>query len=79
MQIWFDGGYSSSQQEKIESLLEETQPQAVIFNGCDTDGNCLSANSSECTVCHTSDSYLRPLVRWIGTEEGQAPEENWST
>ncbi|KAK5788652.1 hypothetical protein VI817_009610 [Penicillium citrinum] len=54
-EIWFDGGYSSSQQDKIEALLEENQPQAVIFNGCDTD------------------------VRWIGTEEGRAPEENWST
>ncbi|OQE22293.1 hypothetical protein PENSTE_c010G06341 [Penicillium steckii] len=62
-EIWFDGGYSSSQQYKIEALLEANQPQAVIFNGCDTDGNCLSANS----------------IRWIGTEEGQAPEENWST
>ncbi|KXG51082.1 Glycoside hydrolase, family 29 [Penicillium griseofulvum] len=62
-EIWFDGGYSSSQKDKIETLLKETQPQAVIFNGCDTGGTCVSANP----------------VRWIGTETGEAPEENWST
>ncbi|KAJ5281999.1 Glycoside hydrolase family 29 [Penicillium angulare] len=54
---------NSSQKDKIQALLEETQPQAVIFNGCDTNGTCLSENS----------------IRWIGTEAGQAPEENWST
>ncbi|KAJ5972570.1 Glycoside hydrolase family 29 [Penicillium vulpinum] len=59
-EIWFDGGYSSSQKDQIESLLQETQPQAVIFNGCDTDGTCVSANP----------------IRWIGTELGEAPEEN---
>ncbi|KAJ5174046.1 Glycoside hydrolase family 29 [Penicillium coprophilum] len=62
-EIWFDGGYSSDQKDKIETLLQETQPQAVIFNGCDTDGTCVSANP----------------IRWIGTELGEAPEENWST
>ncbi|KAJ5090524.1 Glycoside hydrolase family 29 [Penicillium argentinense] len=80
-EIWFDGGYSSSQQEKVETLLESTQPQAVIFNGCDTDGNCLSANSSKrnpIPILRVS-SQLTITVRWIGTEEGQAPEENWST
>ncbi|KAJ5794327.1 Glycoside hydrolase family 29 [Penicillium paradoxum] len=62
-EIWFDGGYSASQKDKIESLLQETQPQAVIFGGCGTDGTCVSANS----------------IRWIGTEAGEAPEENWSS
>ena len=47
-QIWFDGGYDATQQDKIESLLAADQPQAVIFNGCDVNGTCLSANSSEC-------------------------------
>lgn len=47
IKIWFDGGYSSSQKDKIENLLQETQPQAVIFNGCDTDGTCLSGNPSK--------------------------------
>lgn len=23
--------------------------------------------------------YLHTQVRWIGTEEGKAPEDNWST
>lgn len=46
-QIWFDGGYSSSQKERIETLLHETQPQAVIFNGCDTDGSCLTNHPSQ--------------------------------
>ncbi|CAL5869268.1 uncharacterized protein PFLUO_LOCUS3496 [Penicillium psychrofluorescens] len=62
-EIWFDGGYSATQQNKIQGLLEEKQPQAVIFNGCETNGTCISQNS----------------IRWIGTETGQAPEENWST
>ncbi|KAJ6023727.1 Glycoside hydrolase family 29 [Penicillium herquei] len=62
-EIWFDGGYSSSQKERVETLLQETQPQAVVFNACETNGTCLTANS----------------IRWIGVETGQAPEENWST
>ncbi|UNI23119.1 hypothetical protein JDV02_008957 [Purpureocillium takamizusanense] len=62
-EIWFDGGYSSAQMGKIEDLLQKHQSQAVIFNGCQENGTCVSANS----------------VRWIGTEMGQAPEENWST
>ncbi|OAQ78051.1 alpha-L-fucosidase [Purpureocillium lilacinum] len=62
-EIWFDGGYSSAQMGKIEDLLQEHQSQAVIFNGCQENGTCVSANS----------------VRWIGTEMGEAPEENWST
>ncbi|KAK3186061.1 hypothetical protein K4F52_005285 [Lecanicillium sp. MT-2017a] len=62
-EIWFDGGYTGSQRGKIQSLLEQYQPQAVIIIGCQEDGTCVSGNS----------------VRWIGTEEGHAPEENWST
>lgn len=38
--------------DKIEALLQEYQPQACIFNSCDTNGTCLSANA----------------IRWIGTE-----------
>lgn len=49
--------------ESLIELLETYQPQAAIFNGCDTEGTCVSANS----------------VRWIGNEDGEAPEENWST
>lgn len=48
---------------RIESLLHELQPQAVIFNGCDVNGTCVSSNS----------------IRWIGNEDGEAPVENWST
>ncbi|RJE17814.1 hypothetical protein PHISCL_09851 [Aspergillus sclerotialis] len=62
-EIWFDGGYSATQKDKIQSLLQEKQPQAVIFGACDNNGTCISPNS----------------IRWIGTEEGRAPEENWST
>jgi hypothetical protein len=44
-QIWFDGGYSSIQQAKLQNLLTELQPQAVIFNACDVEtGECLSDN-----------------------------------
>jgi hypothetical protein len=35
---------------KIETLLQTYQPQAVIFNGCDTNGTCLTGNSSECKL-----------------------------
>lgn len=50
--LWFDGGYSASQMDKIEALLQQYQPQACIFNSCDTNGTCLSSNA----------------IRWIGTE-----------
>lgn len=49
--------------EKIEELLQEHQPHACIFNSCDTEGSCLSANA----------------IRWIGTESGLPNEEIWST
>jgi alpha-L-fucosidase len=32
---------------KIEDLLQSLQPQAVIFNGCDTNGTCVTANSGK--------------------------------
>ncbi|KAM3510810.1 hypothetical protein MY11210_005531 [Beauveria gryllotalpidicola] len=62
-EIWFDGGYSGDQKDRIQSLLQKTQPNAVIFNGCQDDGSCVSDNS----------------IRWIGNELGHAEEENWST
>ncbi|KAI3396519.1 hypothetical protein diail_12139, partial [Diaporthe ilicicola] len=62
-ELWFDGGYSASQRAKIEELLRELQPQACIFNSCDTAGTCISANA----------------IRWIGTESGLPDEEIWST
>ncbi|RDW90969.1 hypothetical protein BP5796_02134 [Coleophoma crateriformis] len=63
-EIWFDGGYSTAQQTKFQNLLADLQPQAVVFNACDvTTGECLTNNS----------------VRWVGTESGEAPLENWST
>ncbi|KAL1853576.1 hypothetical protein Daus18300_011781 [Diaporthe australafricana] len=62
-ELWFDGGYSASQMTKIEDLLQKLQPQACIFNSCDTAGNCISANA----------------VRWIGTESGLPNQEIWST
>ena len=48
---------------KIEELLQRLQPQACIFNSCDTDGTCISANA----------------IRWIGTESGLPNQEIWST
>ncbi|KAJ0120961.1 Alpha-L-fucosidase 1 [Diaporthe amygdali] len=62
-ELWFDGGYSASQRAKIEELLQELQPQACIFNSCDTAGTCISANA----------------IRWIGTETGLPNQEIWST
>lgn len=49
--------------DKIEALLQEHQPQACVFNSCDTNGTCLSANA----------------IRWIGTETGLPDQEIWST
>ncbi|ATY67468.1 glycoside hydrolase family 29 [Cordyceps militaris] len=62
-EIWFDGGYSGDQRDRIQTLLQKTQPNAVIFNGCQDDGTCVSDKS----------------IRWIGNELGHAEEENWST
>ncbi|KAJ3471967.1 hypothetical protein NLG97_g11405 [Lecanicillium saksenae] len=62
-EIWFDGGYSGEQKERIQALLHKAQPDAVIFNGCQDDGTCVSDKS----------------IRWIGNELGHAEEENWST
>ena len=44
-QIWFDGGYTGTQRSNIQELLKRHQPQAVIFNGCQEDGTCVSENS----------------------------------
>ena len=63
LQIWIDGGYSDTQKDRLIELLQTYQSGASVFNGCDTDGTCVSESS----------------VRWIGNEEGDAPEENWST
>lgn len=60
LQLWFDGGYSASQMEKIEALLQQYQPQANIFNSCDTDGTCISSNA----------------IRWIGTESEYLSSSN---
>ncbi|KAF3766425.1 family 29 glycoside hydrolase [Cryphonectria parasitica EP155] len=62
-ELWFDGGYSESQTEQLQDLLQEYQPQACIFNSCTTNGTCLSSNA----------------IRWIGTETGLSDEEIWST
>ena len=62
-EIWFDGGYSVDQLAALHQLLLAHQPHAAIFNGCDTNGTCVQ-NAS---------------VRWIGTEDGQAPDPTWST
>ncbi|PSR78417.1 glycoside hydrolase family 29 protein [Coniella lustricola] len=66
-ELWFDGGYSESQVEQIQDLLQAYQPQAVVFNSCTTttgvNGTCLSANA----------------IRWVGTETGLPGIEIWST
>ncbi|OAQ58196.1 glycoside hydrolase family 29 protein [Pochonia chlamydosporia 170] len=62
-EIWFDGSYLDSQIGGIKSLLEAHQSQAVGFNGCTAQGRCVIANPA----------------RWIGNEDGNAPEENWSS
>ncbi|TWU72695.1 hypothetical protein ED733_003751 [Metarhizium rileyi] len=62
-EIWFDGGVSVAQRDAIQKLLRSKQPQAVVFNGCDDNGSCVTDHP----------------VRWIGNEMGSAPEENWST
>lgn len=80
-QIWFDGGYSTTQQTTYMDLLAELQPEAVIFNACDvTTGECLTENSGKWSSQFVPVSKLIVcLVRWVGTESGEAPIENWST
>ncbi|KAI1331521.1 family 29 glycoside hydrolase [Xylariaceae sp. FL0255] len=63
LKLWFDGGYSASQEEQIHDLLLEYQPQACIFNSCTTNGTCISSNA----------------IRWIGTETGLPGIEIWSS
>ena len=62
-EIWFDGGYNSDQLAALQRLLQSHQPHAAIFNGCQSNGTCVQETS----------------VRWIGTEDGQAPDPTWST
>ncbi len=80
VQIWFDGGYSGDQKERIQTLLQKAQPNAVIFGGCQDNGTCVSDNSSMILLCEISRiQELIFVVRWIGNELGHAEEENWST
>ncbi|ORX36781.1 alpha-L-fucosidase [Kockovaella imperatae] len=62
-EIWFDGGFVDSQIDRLRKLLAKYQPDAVCFNGCGADGSCVTPNP----------------IRWVGTEEGHAPIDNWST
>jgi len=80
-QIWFDGDYSTTQQIMYMDLLAELQPKAVIFNACDvTTGECLTENSGKWSSQFVPVSKLIDcFVRWVGTESGEAPIENWST
>ena len=66
-EIWFDGGIPAEWRDALSALLTRYQPQAAIFNGCvDVNG--------------PTENCVRPTsVRWIGNEDGQAPDPNWST
>ena len=66
-EIWFDGGILSAWRDTLAQLLTKYQSHAAIFNGCvDTLG--------------PTDKCVRPTsVRWIGNEDGVAPDPNWST
>ena len=66
-EIWFDGGILAEWRNTLAQLLTKYQPAAAIFNGCvDENG--------------PTDNCVRPTsVRWIGTEDGTAPDPNWST
>ena len=66
-EIWFDGGILAEWRNTLAQLLTKYQPHAAIFNGCvDQNGP-------------TEDCVRPTSVRWIGTEDGTAPDPNWST
>lgn len=44
-EIWLDGGFGAAQADGLARLLARAQPQAVVFNGCQASGACVSANS----------------------------------
>ena len=67
-EIWFDGGYREDQYDTMRKLIGRDQPHAVIFNGCSPNG------VADDVLCVSNSS-----VRWIGTEDGSAPDPCWST
>ena len=62
-EIWFDGGFSPEQRQFLAQLIKQYQSAASVFGGCSSSGDCVTSS---------------PL-RWIGNEDGDAPDPNWST
>ena len=61
-EIWFDGGFSPEQRAFLAQLMKQYQSNSSVFGGCTGSGDCVTSS---------------PL-RWIGNEDGDAPDPNWS-
>ena len=62
-EVWLDGGFTPAQRPVIAQLLKQYQSDAAVFGGCTYAGECVTSS---------------PL-RWIGNEDGDAPDPTWST
>eukprot|EP00037_Helgoeca_nana_P006248 m.57740 g.57740 ORF g.57740 m.57740 type:complete len:374 (-) comp17132_c1_seq1:734-1855(-) len=64
-EIWLDGGYPPVLADKIATLIDRNQPQAVTFQG---------------PGWNKTAGYSGNVVRWAGTETGHTPSADmWST
>lgn len=87
-EIWFDGGFEKAMKPFLTKLLADTQPQAVVYNGCAVNDKCLPhASHPHCSTAqhNISDCVTRNSVRWIGNEaaivvdQAGRTNEDWST
>eukprot|EP01047_Picozoa_sp_COSAG01_P045508 COSAG01_NODE_4199_length_5248_cov_117.011653_2_plen_352_part_00 len=88
-EIWFDGGFTSALKPFLAELLADSQPQAVVYNGCIDNDKCLPHETHPgCSSAqhNISDCVTRNAVKWIGneaadvyTEFKHTPNEDWST
>ena len=73
----------------LTELLADSQPQAVVYNGCAVNDKCLPHETHpHCSSAqhNISDCVTRNSVKWIGneaadvfTEFKHTPDEDWST
>ena len=83
------GGYEKAMKPFLTELLADSQPQAVVYNGCAVNDKCLPHETHpHCSTAqhNISDCVTRNSVKWIGneaadvfTEFKHTPDEDWST
>eukprot|EP01052_Picozoa_sp_SAG31_P020997 SAG31_NODE_1602_length_7780_cov_8.304699_2_plen_325_part_00 len=87
-EIWFDGGFEKAMKPFLTGLLADSQPQAVVYNGCLVNDKCLPHETHRgCSSAqhNISDCVTRNSVRWIGNEaavvvdQAGRTNEDWST